>query len=94
MMKFSWSINLKSKLFGLVGIGVVLVLSVVAVGVFFYSRIETAKLLKDDVQRIVQKVLGTGIAEKTYLQFYTPDLRQHFNDMADDTGLHIEKLGK
>lgn len=83
------NISLNKKLFGFVGVASLLVLAAVGVGAFYYSNIERADLLKEAVNRIVEKALVTRVAEKTYLQFFTPELKTQFDKMAQDVTKEI-----
>ena len=44
--------TLRKKLFGFVGLAIVLVLTIVGTGMFYYSRIESANALKEDVRSV------------------------------------------
>ena len=94
MMENVRKFSLNKKLYGFVGIASCLVLAVVGTGVFYYSRIEIANLLKDDVNTIVEKVLATRVTEKTYLQFYTADLKKQFDEMSRDVNNHVNALNQ
>ncbi len=92
MLENVGKIGLNKKLFSFVGIASFLVLAVVGTGVFYYSRIELADLIKNDVNTIVEKVLATRVAEKTYLQFYTAELKKQFDEMTRDVTIHTNAL--
>ncbi|MBI5589887.1 MAG: chemotaxis protein [Deltaproteobacteria bacterium] len=92
MQENAGKISLNKKLYGFVGIASFLVLAVVGIGVFYYSRIEVANLLKNDVNTIIEKVLATRVAEKTYLQFYTAELKKQFDEMTQDVNIHVNAL--
>jgi methyl-accepting chemotaxis protein len=92
MMENAKKFSLNKKLYGFVGIASCLVLAVVGIGIFYYSRIEIANLLKDDVNTIVEKVLATRVTEKTYLQFYTSDLKKQFDEMTLGVNNHLNAL--
>jgi methyl-accepting chemotaxis protein len=89
-MKLRWRIDLKKKLFGFVGMASLLILAVLGLGIFSYSNIETANFLKDDVHRIIEKALDIRVAEKTYLQFQTPELKTNFDKKVNDIIAQIE----
>ena len=93
MIKWVLHIGMGKKLFGLVGIASVLMLTVLGVGVFSYSRIETSNVFKDHVHRIAEKVLATRLAEKTYLQFHTPELKQRFDALAQEVDKQMQDAG-
>ncbi len=92
MMKNAEKFSLNKKLYGFVAIASCLVLAVVGLGIFYYSRIEAANLLKDDVNTVVEKVLATRVTEKTYLQFYTAELKKQFDEMTRDVTTHVSAL--
>jgi methyl-accepting chemotaxis protein len=94
-MKMKWMlhVNLSKKLFGLVGIASVLMMAVLGVGVSSYSHIERSNVFKDHVHRIVKKVQTTRLAEKTYLQFHTPELKQRFDGMAQEAAKPMQDAG-
>ena len=85
-------ISLNKKLYGFVGIASFLVLAVVGTGVFYYSRIEVANLIKKDVNTIVEKILVIRVTEKTYLQFYTAELKKQFDEMTRDVNVDVNAL--
>jgi len=85
-------VSLSKKLFGFVGLTSFLVLSALGAGVFFFSQIEQAGLVKEDVAKTVEKVLVTRAAEKTYLQFFKAEQKQVFETKAGEVGGQFEKL--
>jgi methyl-accepting chemotaxis protein len=86
------SITLNKKLYGFVGVVSLLALAAVAVGTFYYSDIERATRVKEDVSRIVEKLLDTRVTEKTYLQFYTADLKKQFDEMSKGVGEQVRNV--
>jgi methyl-accepting chemotaxis protein len=92
MLENAGKIGLNKKLYGFVGIASLLVLAVVGTGVFYYLRIEMANLIKNDVNTVVEKVLVTRVTEKTYLQFYTAELKKQFDEMTRDVNNHASAL--
>ena len=92
MLGNAGKISLSSKLYGFVGIISILIIIAVGIGTFYYSRIEIANLLKDDVNKIVSKVLTTRVTEKTYLQFFSPDLKKQFDEMVQDVNKNLSAL--
>ncbi len=91
-MQKTMDFSLNVKLFSFVGIASFLVLIAVGTGFFFYSRIEAANGLKKDVNIIVEKVLTTRLAEKTYLQFFLPDQKKQFDAISQDVVSQIHTL--
>ena len=92
MLENLGNVSLNKKLYGFVGIASFLVLAVVGTGVFYYSRTEVANLIKNDVNTIVEKVLATRVTEKTYLQFYTAELKKQFDEMTRDVNINVNAL--
>lgn len=92
MLENMRKISLNKKLFGFVGIASFLILAVVGTGAFYYSRIEVASRINKEVNMIVDKVLATRVAEKTYLQFQTAELKKQFDEMVRDVNTHANAL--
>ncbi|MBV5280435.1 MAG: hypothetical protein J0651_04110, partial [Actinobacteria bacterium] len=92
MLENVGNVSLSKKLYGFVGIASFLVLAVVGTGAFYYSRTEVANLTKNDVNTIVEKVLATRVTEKTYLQFYTAELKKQFDEMIRDVNINVNAL--
>jgi len=88
----SASISLNKKLFGFVALTSFLVLAALGVGFYYYSHIEQANLMKENVGKTVEKMLVTRGAEKTYLQFFTAELKSEFGARAAEVSEGIEKL--
>jgi methyl-accepting chemotaxis protein len=76
------NIGLNKKLYGFVGVVSLLALAAVGIGASYYSNIEHATRVKEDVSRIAEKLLDTRVMEKTYLQFYTAELKKQFDEMS------------
>ncbi len=85
-------VSLNKKLFGFVGLTSFLVLSALGAGVFFFSQIEQANLMKEDVAKTVEKVLVTRAAEKTYLQFFKAEQKKEFETKTGEVKGQFEKL--
>ena len=88
----SASISLNKKLFGFVALTSFLVLAALGVGFYYYSHIEQANLMKENVGKTVEKTPVTRGAEKTYLQFFTAELKSEFGARAAEVSEGIEKL--
>ncbi len=86
------SVSLSKKLFGFVGVTSILVLSALGAGVFFFSQIEQAGLMKENVAAAVKMVLVTRAAEKTYLEFFKAEQKQEFETKAGQVKGQFEKL--
>ncbi len=57
-MKKAGKFTLNKKLYGFVAIASFFVLAVVGIGALYYSRIEVANLIKNDVNTIVSESSG------------------------------------
>jgi methyl-accepting chemotaxis protein len=88
------NISLKTKLLGFAGMIFLLVLVTVGVGVFYYSKIESANLIRDKVGNSVEKVLDMRVAEKTFLQFWTPESKTRFVDRVGTVRSSLTGLGQ
>jgi methyl-accepting chemotaxis protein len=86
------NISLNKKLYGFVGVVSLLALVAVGVGAFYYSNIEHATRVKEDVSKIVEKLLDTRVTEKTYLQFYTAELKKQFDEMSKGFGEQVRNV--
>jgi methyl-accepting chemotaxis protein len=86
------SISLNKRLYGFVGVISLLALAAVGVGAFYYSNIVHAIHVKEDVSRVVEKLLNTRVTEKTYLLFYTAELKKQFDDMSRGVGEQVRNL--
>ena len=93
-MKLRSRISLKNKLFGFVCMASSLLLAVLILGIFTYSNIDTANSMKDDIHRIIEKALFVQVAEKTYLQFQTPELKSNYENFMEDIGVELKKIKK
>lgn len=94
MKKRAGTFSLKKKLFGFVGITSLVIISAAGVALHSASNIQTANLMKEEVAKSVERVLVTRVAEKTFLQFYTPALKADFVQKAGEVGAGLESLGK
>ncbi len=88
------SMSLKKKLFAFVALSSFLVVSAVGVGLYYYSKVEEANFMKEDVAKTVEKVLVTRVAEKTFLQFYTPELKSRFIEKAEQVDKGLQSIGQ
>lgn len=85
-------VSLRTKLFAFVAVTSLLVLSAVGVGLYYYSKVEEANFMKEDVAKTVEKVLITRVAEKTFLQFYTAEFKSKFIDKVGEVDKGLEGL--
>ncbi|MCP4341534.1 MAG: methyl-accepting chemotaxis protein, partial [Desulfobulbaceae bacterium] len=77
--------GLKPKLYGFVLLAILLVFTLIVTGVYYYSSIEKANSTKADFNHLVKKLQDTRVVEKTYLQFFTSELKDQFGDFAQKT---------
>jgi hypothetical protein len=85
MMIKSLAHSLKFKLYGFVFLAIFLVFALVGAGIHYYRNIEEANNTKADFNQLVKKMQDTRGAEKTYLQFFTPELKDQFGDFVHKT---------
>lgn len=88
------TVSLRTKLFTFVGITSLLVLAAAGAGFYYYSNIEAANLMKEEVSKTVEKVLETRVAEKTFLQFYKAEFKTKFSEKAVAAGSGLEELNR
>ena len=85
-------LKLKGKLFCLVGMAIFLALAIVGIGLFYYSQIETSNALKEDVNKIDQKVAEARVTEKIYLQFFTAEAKKQFEALVKEIDTELTGL--
>jgi methyl-accepting chemotaxis protein len=85
-------LKLKGKLFCLVGMAIFLALAIVGIGLFYYSQIETSNALKEDVNKIDQKVAEARVTEKIYLQFFTAEAKKQFEVLVKEIDTELTGL--
>jgi hypothetical protein len=86
--------SLQFKLYGFVLLATVLVLALVGTGIYYYSNIDQMNTGRMELNRVVQLLQDTRVAEKSYLQFYTAELQAHFVVLADETESGLSELSK
>ncbi len=72
--------SLKFKLYGFVVLAILLVFSLIGTGAHYYGKIEEANDTKTFFNQLVNIVLETRVTEKTYLQFFTGELKIQFGE--------------
>lgn len=85
-------LKLKGKLFCLVGMAIFLALAIAGIGSFYYSQIESANSLKENVNKIDQKVAEARVTEKVYLQFFTAETKNQFDTLVKDVDTELSNL--
>ncbi|MBV5318027.1 MAG: methyl-accepting chemotaxis protein [Desulfobulbaceae bacterium] len=86
--------SLKTKLYGLVLFGVVIIAVLVGTGIHYYGNINKANTTKADFNRLITILQDTRIAEKTYLQFFSEEMKGKFEQLGVDTGQAFETVSK
>ena len=82
MKSFLNAQSLKTKLYGLVFFAIVIILVLVGTGVRYYGNINKANATKADFNRLITILQDARIAEKTYLQFFTGEMKGQFEHLA------------
>jgi len=77
--------RLKFKLYSFVFLAFLLVFALVSAGAHYYGNIEKANDAKADFNSLVKRLQDTRVAEKTYLQFFTGELKERFAEFARNT---------
>ena len=78
--------SLKTKLYGLVFFAIVIILVLVGTGIHYYGNINKANATKADFNKLIIILQDARIAEKTYLQFFSAEMKGQFEQLAIDTG--------
>lgn len=89
-------LTIKLKLVLLCGLGLSLVVAVLAVGVYFNRKIDNAHSEQIEIYRAGENVQQARIAEKAYLQFYRPEFilqRAKHSQLAMDDFNEIARKG-
>ena len=86
--------SLKTKLYGLVLFGVVIIVVLVGTGIHYYGNINKANATKADFNRLINMLDDARIAEKTYLQFFAEEVKGKFEQLGGDTGKAFETVTK
>ncbi len=94
MKSFLNAQSLKTKLYGLVFFAIVIILVLVGTGVRYYGNINKANATKADFNRLITILQDARIAEKTYLQFFTGEMKGQFEQLAVETGKSFESVSK
>ena len=86
------NLSIKGKLYGFVGLALVMVFSLIGTGIYYYGNIEDANLKKEDFNRVIKMMQDTRIAEKNYLQFQHTELKTEFDSRADKLKTQIQEI--
>ena len=84
------ALSLKTRLYGLVLFTIVIILTLVATGIHYYGNIDRANTTKAEFNRLITTLQDARIAEKTYLQFFTKEVKGQFEQLAEDTGKAVD----
>lgn len=86
--------SLKSRLYGLVFFTIVIILSLVATGIHYYGNISQANTTKFDFNRLIGNLQDARIAEKTYLQFFSGEVKGQFEQLILDTNTALDAVSQ
>ena len=86
--------SLKTRLYGLVLFTIVIILALVATGIHYYGNINQANTTKADFNRLISNLQDARIAEKTYLQFFSGEVKGQFEQLTRDTDKTLETVLK
>ena len=86
--------SLKARLYGLVLFAIVIILVLVGTGIHYYGNINKANTTKADFNRLITILQDARIAEKTYLQFFSEEMKGQFEQLAIDTGKAFDTLSQ
>lgn len=84
------ALSLKTRLYGLVLFTIVIILTLVATGIHYYGNIDRANTTKAEFNRLITTLQDARIAEKTFLQFFTKEVKGEFEQLAVDTGKAVD----
>ena len=86
--------SLKTRLYGLVVFTIVVILTLVVSGIYYYSNIDRANSTKAEFSRLITILQDARIAEKTYLQFFSKEVKGQFEQLILDTGKAIDTVAQ
>ncbi len=86
--------SLKTRLYGLVLLATVIILALVATGIHYYGNISQANTTKFDFNRLIGSLQDARIAEKTYLQFFSAEVKSQFEQLILDTDKALEAVAR
>ncbi|MFH2063603.1 MAG: methyl-accepting chemotaxis protein [Pseudomonadota bacterium] len=85
-------LSLNIKVFCISLIAVLIVIGIAGTGTYFYSRIEDSNLLKNQIGTIEKNVIEAMVAEKIWLQFFSPESKKSFDEKVDRIESDIKSL--
>ena len=86
--------SIKTRLYGLVLFTIVIILALVATGIHYYGNISQANTTKSDFNRLISSLQDARIAEKTYLQFFTGEVKGQFEQLVLDTNKALDAVAQ
>jgi len=86
--------SLKTKLYGLVLFAILIILVLVGTGIHYYGNIHKANTTKADFNHLITVLQDARIAEKTYLQFFSEEMKGKFEQLATDTGKSFDTVSQ
>jgi methyl-accepting chemotaxis protein len=75
-------VSIKHKLVSFAGMSFLVLLILVGFGLAIFRNIDKSNRTKDNISLFVKQVEENRLDEKTYLQFYLPELQKHFDDSS------------
>ena len=86
--------SLRTRLYGLVLFTIVIILALVATGIHYYGNISQANTTKSDFNRLISNLQDARIAEKTYLQFFSGEVKGQFEQLVLDTNKALDAVAQ
>jgi methyl-accepting chemotaxis protein len=75
-------VSIKQKLISFAGMTFLILLVLVGFGLAIFRNIEKSNRTKDNISLFVKQVEENRLDEKTYLQFYLPELQKQFDESS------------
>lgn len=86
--------SLRTRLYGLVLFTIVIILTLVATGIHYYGNISQANTTKSDFNRLISSLQDARVAEKTYLQFFSGEVKGQFEQLVLDTNKALDAVAQ
>ncbi len=91
-MKRIQDLSLNIKVFCIALIAVLIVAGITGTGAYFYFRIEHDNFLKNSIGAIEKNIIETMVTEKTWLQFFSPEMKSSLDAKVDSIESDIQNL--
>ncbi|RJP80285.1 MAG: methyl-accepting chemotaxis protein [Desulfobacteraceae bacterium] len=85
-------LSLNIKVFCISLIAVLIVIGIAGTGTYFYARIEDNNRLKNQIGTIEKNVIEAMVAEKIWLQFFSPESKKSFDEKVGRIESDIKSL--